>query len=210
MQSRCRPIVRARDARRDRGALPPARHPSPRCLMPTLDNLCSSHVRSWMQNRVAVQHGFEESMCAGLITLFEALLRPHATPFHGAPAIARPRQRAKRAMSFTPMPSTLHPPPPAIPREREGVCARESGRAGEAGRGRSSPKPVNPRARVIWGARCEWGWGWGSGERERHPREHNQQRHQPVKAYVRRAPPTRHNSLPDEVAHVPHLGLHGA
>ena len=38
-------------------------------------------------------------------------------------------------------------------------------------RRRSSPKPLNPRERVIWGARCEWGWGWGERERERARRE---------------------------------------
>ena len=34
--------------------------------------------------------------------------------------------------------------------------------------------------------------------RDLHQREHNQQRQLPVEAYVRRAPPIRHSSLPDE------------
>ena len=61
-------------------------------------------------------------------------------------------------------------------------------------------------------------WLEGGGRRDplhelRHLEEslqekHTQQIHQPGKAYVLlRAPPIRHNSLPDEVEHVPHKRL---
>ena len=81
-------------------------------------------------------------------------------------ARARPWPRATRSRARQP-PAPPSPPEPGARagqwlqpgRERESSPERERAResargAVSLGRGRSSPKPVNPRARVIWGARC--------------------------------------------------------